>query len=153
MNEGDRRNPITPARGRRIVAGATVLAGFVFFILGGPTHAGQAGKAAKDTEAKTTDTKVKKDVKPVFKDVYVIQIKDHKFIPAELVVPANKKIKLRIENLDRTPEEFESYDLNREKIVSGGRKIIVFIGPLKPGTYKYFGEFNPKTAQGVIIAR
>lgn len=91
--------------------------------------------------------------KPVIKDVYVIEIKDHKFSPAELVVPAGKKLKLQIVNLDSTPEEFESYDLNREKIVAGGRKIIVFIGPLKPGKYSYFGEFNPETAQGLIIAK
>lgn len=91
--------------------------------------------------------------KPARKDVYVIKIKDHKFSPAELIVPANKKLKLRIENLDPTPEEFESYDLNREKVVAGGKKITVFIGPLKPGTYKYFGEFHEDTAQGVIIAK
>lgn len=86
------------------------------------------------------------------KGEYVIQIKDHVFIPDTLYVPSGKKIKLRVENLDKSPEEFESYDLNREKVVAGGRKITVFIGPLKPGVYSYFGEFNPKTAQGVIIA-
>lgn len=91
--------------------------------------------------------------KPVKKDVYIIEIKDHMFSPAELVVPAGKKLKLQIVNLDSTAEEFESYELNREKVVAGGRKIIVFIGPLKPGKYSYFGEFNPKTAQGLIIAK
>ena len=81
-----------------------------------------------------------------------IVIKDHKFSPVELKVPANKKIKLIIENHDPTPEEFESYDFNREKVVSGNGKITVFIGPLKPGTYKYFGDFHMDSAQGVIIA-
>src|ERR1700759_1415874 len=57
-------------------------------------------------------------------------IKDHKFDPAELSVPANTKIKLTVENRDTTPEEFESADLNREKVVTGGNSIIVYLGPL-----------------------
>ena len=86
-------------------------------------------------------------------NIFVITIKDHQFSPAELTVPAHQKIKLIIENQDITPEEFESYDLNREKVVSGKAKITLYIGPLKPGTYKYFGEFHQKTAQGVIIVQ
>jgi len=83
---------------------------------------------------------------------YRVTIKDHVFIPAELVVPANKKFKLIIKNEDLTPEEFESYDLNREKIVTGNGTITLFIGPLKEGEYKYFGEFHQETAQGIIKA-
>jgi len=86
------------------------------------------------------------------KPTFTITIKNHLFSPKELIVPANEKIKLIIENQDPTAEEFESYDLNREKIVTGNGKIIVFIGPLKPGEYKYFGEFHEDTAQGIIIA-
>ena len=82
---------------------------------------------------------------------YTIVIKDHQFSPEELTVPKNQKIKLIIENQDSTAEEFESYDLNREKIVDGNQKITVFIGPLNPGTYEYFGEFHQETAHGTII--
>ena len=89
----------------------------------------------------------------IAEEVYSITIKDHQFAPAELTIPANTKIKIVVENQDATVEEFESYDLNREKVVSGNGKIILFIGPLKPGTYKYFGEFHSETAQGVIIAQ
>ena len=81
-----------------------------------------------------------------------IIIKDHRFSPSELTVPAGKKIKLTIQNQDTTSEEFESYDLNREEIVDGNETINIFIGPLKPGKYEYFGELNPGTAQGIIIA-
>lgn len=83
---------------------------------------------------------------------YTIVIKDHKFTPAELKVPAGEKHKLVVKNEDPTPEEFESHDLKREKIVAGNSEITVNIGPLKAGKYKYFGEFNEATAQGVIIA-
>ena len=84
---------------------------------------------------------------------YELIIKDHQFSPKALQVPAGKKIKLIIKNEDATAEEFESYDLNREKIVAGNSKITVFIGPLKPGRYQYFGEFHQETAQGIIIAK
>ncbi|MEH6582984.1 MAG: cupredoxin domain-containing protein [Halioglobus sp.] len=84
--------------------------------------------------------------------VFEIEIRDHLFHPEELRIPANTKVKLIVHNRDSTPEEFESYELNREKVIMGGRKANVFIGPLAPGVYPYFGEFNPKTAQGRIIA-
>lgn len=81
-----------------------------------------------------------------------IEIRDHLFYPSVLKVPANTKIKLVVINHDPTPEEFESYELNREKVIMGGQKAIIFIGPLAPGEYPFFGEFNPKTAQGKVIA-
>lgn len=84
---------------------------------------------------------------------YTLVIREHRFVPNEVVIPANTKVKLRIVNEDATPEEFESHELNREKIVTGKGTITVFIGPLKPGRYPFFGEFNMATAQGAVIAR
>ena len=80
-------------------------------------------------------------------------IKDHMFQPAEITIPARTKVKLVVENQDATPEEFESHSMHREKIIPGGGKRTIFIGPLEPGTYKFFGEFNPKTAQGRVIVK
>jgi hypothetical protein len=80
-------------------------------------------------------------------------IRDHRFVPAELKVPANTKIKLLVVNEDPTPEEFESHELNREKVVTGHGTIPVYIGPLKPGRYPFFGEFHADTAQGALIAQ
>lgn len=85
--------------------------------------------------------------------MFELVIRDHLFYPAEIVVPAGQKIKLFISNEDDTPEEFESYELNREKVILGGRKTAIFIGPLRPGVYPFFGEFNMKTAQGRVIAK
>ncbi len=79
-------------------------------------------------------------------------IKDHRFTPDELKVPAHVKIKLTITNQDPTPEEFESYELKREKLIPANSKGILFVGPLAPGRYEFFGEFNQKTARGVIVA-
>ena len=82
----------------------------------------------------------------------VLTLKEHRFVPAELRVPAGQRIRITIENQDNSPEEFESYELNREKVIPGLSKGVVFIGPLKPGRYPFFGEFNQATAQGVVIA-
>jgi hypothetical protein len=83
--------------------------------------------------------------------VFTIEIKDHLFYPAEFSIPAHQKVKLLIHNKDSTAEEFESYELNREKVIPGNTKAVIFVGPLPPGEYGFFGEFNPKTAQGKII--
>ena len=88
------------------------------------------------------------DERPIF----TVEIRNHRFEPAVLHVPAGVRFKLIVRNLDPTPEEFESYELNREKIVAGNSEITLFIGPLEPGTYPYFGEFNMDTAQGTIVA-
>ena len=85
-------------------------------------------------------------------DLHIV-IKDHKFEPSRLEIPANKKVKILVENRDATAEEFESYDLNREKVVPANGKVVLFVGPLKAGSYKYFGDFNPATAQGEIVAK
>jgi len=84
---------------------------------------------------------------------YTLVIKDHRFQPSELIVPSGKKIKLLIINQDATPEEFESHALNREKLIAGNGKTILYIGPLDSGRYPFFGEFHEASATGVIIAR
>ena len=81
-----------------------------------------------------------------------LTIKDHRFIPVELKIPAGQKVKLIVENQDATPEEFESHELNREKVIAPNSKATIFVGPLKPGRYSFVGEFNSATAKGVIIA-
>jgi hypothetical protein len=84
---------------------------------------------------------------------YTLLIENHRFHPESLVVPAGKKIRLAVENRDATAEEFESHDLNREKVIPANGKAIIFIGPLDPGSYAFSGEFNEKTAQGSIVVQ
>ncbi|MEK9920111.1 MAG: cupredoxin domain-containing protein [Luminiphilus sp.] len=79
-----------------------------------------------------------------------LEIINHVFQPSALEIPAGQKVRLLVVNRDPTPEEFESYELNREKVIAGNAKAVIFVGPLEPGDYPFFGEFNPKTAQGVI---
>jgi hypothetical protein len=87
------------------------------------------------------------------KPEFVIELKDHLFYPSEIEIPANKKVKLIIYNRDKTPEEFDSFDLNREKVIFPHKKAVIFVGPLPEGRYEFFGEFNPNSAKGVVIVK
>lgn len=82
-----------------------------------------------------------------------LRIKDHLFFPSTIEIPAGKKVRLMVINEDDTPEEFESYKLNREKVIPGNTRTVIFIGPLPPGEYPFFGEFYPKTAQGKVVVK
>ena len=86
-------------------------------------------------------------------DEFKLVIENHKFEPSEVIVPAGKKVKLVIENRDATPEEFESRSLNREKVIAGKSTATIFVGPLKPGSYSFAGEYHEKTAKGTIVAK
>lgn len=79
-------------------------------------------------------------------------IKNHRFEPSELKVPAGQRVKLIVHNQDSTPEEFESHSLNREKVIPAGAKATIFIGPVGAGRYEFFGEYNEATAKGVVVA-
>jgi plastocyanin domain-containing protein len=81
-----------------------------------------------------------------------LTIKDHRFTPAEIKVPANKRVVITVVNNDPTPEEFESHEMKVEKVIPGRSKGTVRIGPLKPGRYPFVGEFHEDTAKGTVIA-
>ncbi len=84
---------------------------------------------------------------------YVLTLKNNQFSPKELIVPAGKKIKITVKNEDAAPAEFESSDLDREKIVGANSEIFVFIGPLDAGSYGFFDDFHRNTTTGTIIAK
>lgn len=83
--------------------------------------------------------------------IYELTIKDHRFDPAEIKVPAGTPIVLHIKNLDADAEEFDSDDLKTEKVVAGKGEGTIHIKPLKAGTYKFEGEYHEDTAKGVLI--
>jgi plastocyanin len=82
---------------------------------------------------------------------YEIHIKDHQFVPAKITIPAGVKVHLWVYNDDDTPEEFESLDFHREKIIVGHGKVKISVGPLKAGTYQFFGDFHAESAKGTLI--
>jgi hypothetical protein len=82
-----------------------------------------------------------------------LSIRNHRFEPSRLVVPAGTKFRLLVKNEDATAEEFESFELHREKVVPPGQEIPVYLGPLDKGEYKFFGDYHQDTAQGVLVAQ
>ena len=85
------------------------------------------------------------------REEFVLVLKDHLFSPSHLYVPAGQKIKIRLLNQDATPEEFESFALNREKVVLGQSEAVLYLGPLQAGEYVFFGDFHPDSAKGILI--
>src|SRR5680860_254234 len=62
-----------------------------------------------------------------------VTIKNHRFEPAEIHVPANQAVTLKVTNEDPTPEEFESHGLDVEKIITGGQSAVIRLRPLDAG--------------------
>jgi plastocyanin len=113
-----------PASGMRVLAAALLAAGVSF---------GSGARAEETFSASIT-------------------IRGHKFEPAELHVPAGKRILLTVVNADPLSEEFDSSALKVEKVIAGNSEGIVRIAPLKPGTYDFVGEYHEETAKGRVIA-
>lgn len=84
---------------------------------------------------------------------YKLVVKDHQFQPQELTVPAGQQFKLVVENNDPTPMEFESYELDREKVIVGNSTATLYLGPIDAGKYQFFDDFHRSTTTGVIQAQ
>lgn len=84
---------------------------------------------------------------------YLLVIKNGRFQPETLEVPANTKFRLQIHNAGPGPEEFESDELHKEKVLAEGVTSQLIFQPLKAGSYRFSGEFHPETAKGQIVAR
>jgi uncharacterized cupredoxin-like copper-binding protein len=81
-----------------------------------------------------------------------LAIRDDGFAPAEIEVPAGKKIELAIKNEQKSAAEFESHALRREKVIPPGATATIYVGPLQPGRYEFFDEFHPKN-RGFLVAK
>jgi hypothetical protein len=84
---------------------------------------------------------------------FELSLKEHKFTPSELTIPADKRVKLTIKNLDSTPAEFESHNFKVEKVIPAGGEVSLYIGPLKGGTYGFFDDFHEDETKGTLIAK
>lgn len=93
-------------------------------------------------------------VEPAFAEdgaTVTLSVKDHRFSPAEPKAAANKPFTIVVKNLDSTPIEFESKTLRVEKVIAGGAEASIRMRALAPGKYRFFDEYNEKTAQGVLV--
>jgi plastocyanin len=78
-------------------------------------------------------------------------IKDQAFKPTTLTISAGQTVKIVIKNEDALPAEFESSDINREKVIPGGTEIPIFIGPLTAGTFHFINDFHPESKGTLIV--
>ena len=85
--------------------------------------------------------------------VFQLTVHNGRFTPTKIIVPAGQKFKLLVKNTGAVPEEFESVELNRERVVAQGQTITIYLGPLDAGNYSFVGDFHPATAKGTIIAK
>ncbi|MBO0766600.1 MAG: cupredoxin domain-containing protein [Hyphomicrobiaceae bacterium] len=83
---------------------------------------------------------------------YSMAIHDTHFEPGTLNVRAGVKFKLVVTNARKVAAEFESPELNREKVVPPGQTVTIYIGPLAPGTYPFVDDFHQST-KGQMIAK
>lgn len=86
-------------------------------------------------------------------NTYELVLKNHRFTPDRLEVPQGQKIVLVVSNQDNTPDEFDSHDLRREKVIHGNQQVRIIVGPLDPGEYHFSGEYYEETANGVLVAK
>ncbi|HEY6197681.1 MAG TPA: cupredoxin domain-containing protein [Candidatus Binatia bacterium] len=86
-------------------------------------------------------------------DVMELRYENRKFIPQTLNVPANKPFKIKIINASKEAIEFESYKVNREKVVGPGETATVNIPALKPGSYDFYDDFHRDVPEGTIVAK
>jgi plastocyanin len=84
---------------------------------------------------------------------FSLTIRDHRFEPAELQVPAGEAFTLSVSNQDASPEEFESDDLDIEKVIAGGQSAVIKLEPLDAGRYEFYGEYHEDSAKGAIVAK
>ncbi len=81
-----------------------------------------------------------------------ITYRNKHFSPADVTVPGNTPLLLRIKNNDAEPMEFESETLHFEKIVEGKSEATINVQPLKPGKYGFFDDYHA-TSEGNLIVR
>src|SRR5215475_9977181 len=81
-----------------------------------------------------------------------IRFENHQWKPLNLKVPANQAMTIKVVNASNETIEFESFKLNREKVVSPGSSVNVNLSALSPGSYDFYDDFHDDVPQGTITA-
>ena len=82
-----------------------------------------------------------------------IQFDDGTITPRRLEIPANRRIVLELVNIGKTPAEFESRELRKEKVLAPGSSSSMVIRTLDPGEYEFFDDFHPESPPAVLVAK
>jgi len=86
-------------------------------------------------------------------DEQQIRFENHKFTPQTLSVPCGQKLTIKVVNASQETIEFESFKLNREKVVTPGETITVHLPELTAGAYDFYDDFHQDVPEGSIVAK
>ena len=81
-----------------------------------------------------------------------LAVHDAGFEPVEIATPSGAKVRLEVSNQTAVAIEFESFELNRERVVQPGQKVAVYLSGLGPGRYEFFDDFHPER-KGVLVVQ
>jgi plastocyanin len=81
-----------------------------------------------------------------------LAVHDAGFEPVEITTPSGAKVRLEVSNQTAVAIEFESFELNRERVVQPGQKVAVYLSGLGPGRYEFFDDFHPER-KGVLVVQ
>lgn len=84
--------------------------------------------------------------------VVEIRFEHHRFSPEKVDVPAGVPLTLRVINASDERIEFESFKLNREKVITPSETLVLHLPALRPGTYDFFDDFHADVPEGTIVA-
>jgi hypothetical protein len=90
---------------------------------------------------------------PAEDTVVELRFENRQFAPQTLHVPANRPFKIKIVNASKEAIEFESFKINREKVIGPGETVTVAVPGLKPGSYDFYDDFHQDVPQGTILVK
>jgi hypothetical protein len=90
---------------------------------------------------------------PAEDTVVELRFENRRWIPQTITVPANRPFKIRIINTTKEAIEFESFKLNREKVVGPGETATINMSALKAGSYDFYDDFHADVPEGTIVAK
>lgn len=85
--------------------------------------------------------------------VFRIEFDDGKMTPSRIEVPADTRFELELVNKGKTPAEFESLPLRKEKVLAPESSSSMVIKGLDPGEYSFFDDFHPDAPPAVLVAK
>jgi hypothetical protein len=60
-------------------------------------------------------------------------------------------LRLEVTNQTAAAIEFESFELNRERVVPPGQTVAVYVSGLSPGRYEFFDDFHQERRGALVV--
>ena len=79
-------------------------------------------------------------------------VREQGFDPAEIEVAAGSRVRLEITNHTAAAIEFESFELNRERVIQPTQTAAVYVSGLQAGRYEFFDDFHQER-KGALVVR